>query len=421
MQDFRRNSFSINDSTFYFYVSIFYVFLALCLSPLYKFMEVYHDFPHINLAVVRAFFLGLVFLISSSILLIKGLKLSFFKNGLTLLILPFVSISWITFVILFSYPFIEASSENVSELFLVRVDAVIVGYWMMFFAGFHIDKGYKWNYIFISWLVFVLVLIFNIDFLFASFISFEQSSTINYIFLSDALAFLSIILFFETKSKPIALIVWVVTFFVLFLIPSRTTLVCFTIGTFIPLLFKPYIFKWIIIVSLASGLFFMTYNFKDNLFFESNRIINTDLGSDKSLQTRNQIKEANFENLKNTWFFGDFMGDVRHSNGEDGFYTHSYISLWEQFGLMPFILFILSVLLLLYHLVRLYPLFRKGGVISSTLALIIFTLIAISFSRSFYNGYIWFLFSRVFVLTSKSSISLASSTNDKFFAFTHKL
>jgi hypothetical protein len=400
MQDFKRNKFSINYGTFNFYISILYVILAHCLSPLYKFMEVYHDFPHINLSVVRAFFLGLVLLISTSIFLVKYLKVSFFKNALALLILPFISILWVTFVILFSYPFIEGSYENVSELFLVRVDAVIVGYWMMFFAGFHIDKGYKWDYIFISWLVFVLVLIFNIDFLFASFISFEQSNTISYIFLSDAFAFLSIILIFETKSKPIALIVWVVTFFILFLIPSRTTLACFLIGTFIPLLFKPYIFKWIIIVSLGSGLFFMTYNFKDNLFFESNRIINTDLDSDSSLQARSDIKETNFENLKKTWFFGDFMGDIRLSKGEDGFYTHSYISLWEQFGLIPFILFFFSVLFLLYHLLRLFSLFRYDGVINSSLALMIFTLIAISFSRSFFNGYIWFLFSRVFVFVS---------------------
>ena len=47
--------------------------------------------------------------------------------------------------------------------------------------------------------------------------------------------------------------------------------------------------------------------------------------------------------IKEYWFIGDFMGDVR-DNGHTGGYIHNGLSLWRQYGIIPFILLLLLLL-----------------------------------------------------------------------------
>jgi hypothetical protein len=136
------------------------------------------------------------------------------------------------------------------------------------------------------------------------------------------------------------------------------------------------------------------FEFLDSEIITKNRTFSSNIEADESLDLRLYQANKNFENLKSNWFFGDFMGDIR-IHGEDGNETHSYISFWEQFGIIPFLLMLISVFTLLYYL---YLLRRNSSQIyMSTLILSLFFIPSMLFAKSYGYNLIWFMIPRIVV------------------------
>lgn len=384
-------------------LSFLYIIVFTFVTPLYKFCEIYFSFPHINISGIRFFILcSVLFLLLFKIKLPYNEKYALYK------LLPVIFSILIVWIIILSSLFtIDILDDNILNAYFNRVDSVLVNYTMMFIAGFYFDyksTEYYKPIFFKIWLFYSAFILFNSSFLIGSFFIYEDQYTkiLNYIFLSDGYLFISIILLNLMDKKMHKIIIWGIILLVMILIPSRANTIAFILSSiFMYMTFKN-IFYFTVCISLLYGVVSLTNDsyITNNVIFKNSRVLNFDYDSDTSLKARNNIADVNRENLKKSWFFGDFMGDVRIFK-EDGNYTHNIISRLEQFGVIYFVLFCFSLYLLLKYLFDLRV--SKSPVYKSTLMLTIFSLPLIFFFRSFDLSISYFLVARIVVLSKSES------------------
>lgn len=387
-------------------LSLFYLVVLFFISPLYKFLEIYRGFPYFNFAIIRALLAILTF-IMLFFFVIKRIKNQNISKAISILAPSIFCLIFVTIIFLISFFNVLDYSINAKEIFFLRIDSCLVGYFMLFIAGVFFDffdpkKTYKLNLI--LWILYSLFIFINSQFLISSFYSNDYYSEriINYIFLSNGYLFFSFFVLAAMDSKFKMIIIWLVIIFCMFLIPSRSNTVAFLFATLIPVFFhfwklrvdhvNSFLFLFLISVIV---LFTLSYDFSvifNNELLQNNRLLNTDLSNDNSINSRNDIAKINFENLKDNWLIGDFMSDVRIFKG-DGFETHSYISFWEQFGLIPFLLLIWSVLTLIYFLYKLRS--DNSAIFKSTLMLTLFFIPLMVFAKGFTSNLIWFIIPRI--------------------------
>lgn len=97
--------------------------------------------------------------------------------------------------------------------------------------------------------------------------------------------------------------------------------------------------------------------------------------------------------LKEHWFLGAFAGQTRYFDGTMGNYIHNYLSLWRQYGIIPFLLFF-AVYLGGYAAVgreflRAARLKIDDPALLFTFLLATFNLVEIVFARSYATPYAW--------------------------------
>lgn len=384
------------------FIGLLYLIILYFITPIYKFCEVYFDYPKINFSAVRLVLFFITLFLLLLFIFLNRIKLIFLKKALSTLRPAMLCISLVIIVILASYPFILSYSSDAINIYLLRVDTCIVGYSMIFIAGFFFDYSNKkivQKLFLYFWIIFTLFIIFNLNILIASFILYGvYEKTINYIFLSNGYLFFSIFVLCSIKKKVIKIFIWITVLVVMFFVPSRSNTVFFIFATLCPLIFNLN-FKRVLgfILSTTFFLFFFSDTFfelLDSEIITKNRTFSSNIEADESLDLRLYQANKNFENLKSNWFLGDFMGDIR-IHGEDGNETHSYISFWEQFGIIPFVLMLVSVFTLLYYL---YLLRRdKSQIYMSTLILSLFFIPSMLFAKSYGYNLIWFMIPRIVV------------------------
>ncbi len=129
----------------------------------------------------------------------------------------------------------------------------------------------------------------------------------------------------------------------------------------------------------------------DNNKFTDNRMIRMVFGSyDLSQSMRQDQLEKGLSRLSESWLLGDFMGDVEDSFGEKGNYIHNYLSFWGQFGLIPFIVLIITAFSYYYKIFKYW--WKNQNIRGVPLFLFyisIFMLSEIIIARSFLYPYIW--------------------------------
>jgi hypothetical protein len=270
---------------------------------------------------------------------------------------------------------------------------------MLFIAGFFFDyldiKVIKKLFLYI-WIVFTLFIFYNLNIFISSFFLYDVKfeKVINYIFITNGYLFFSIFVLCFIEKALLKVLIWIITLIVLFFVPSRSNTFLFIFATLFPLLFNLkrllYSIPLIILFFLSDTIFSSI----DSDLFTNSRTLNIDIEGDLSLAERQYQASKNIENLKSTWFFGDFMGDVR-IHGEDGHETHSYISFWEQFGIIPFFLLLISVSTLLYYLYLLR--YDNSFIYMSTLILSLFFIPGMIFAKGFSSNLIWFMIPRIVV------------------------
>lgn len=381
-------------------MGLLYLIVLYFITPVYKFCEVYFDYPKINFSAVRLILFFITLFLLFLFILFNKIRLIFLKKALSTLIPAILCIFLVIVIILASYSSILSYSNDAINIYLLRIDACIVGYSMIFIAGFFFDysneKVVQKLFLYL-WIIFTLFIIFNLNILIASFILYGvYEKTINYIFLSNGYLFFSIFLLCFIPQTNIKIFVWVTILIVMFFVPSRSNTIFFIFATLFPLIFNlKRIFYFVLSIAFFMLFFGNTlFEFLDSEIITKNRTFSSNIEADESLDLRLYQANKNFENLKSNWFFGDFMGDIR-IHGEDGNETHSYISFWEQFGIIPFLLMLISVFTLLYYL---YLLRRNSSQIyMSTLILSLFFIPSMLFAKSYGYNLIWFMIPRIVV------------------------
>ncbi len=386
-------------------LSLTYIIILFFISPLYKFLELYYEYQYINFSLIRSVVVLLVLFVLL-IHLSEVVRKQKFSKAFLLLFPGITCLILIAGIFLVSYFRVLDYSTDSLEIFLYRVDSVLFGYSMLFIAGVFLDvlDIYKVSKLFfILWFLFSLFIFINAKLLIASFFVYTErpEKIINYIFLSNGYLFFSFFALVYVKKRFYIVFVWIITVLCMFLMPSRSNQISFLFATLLPFFIytKKYGFiLLVLVISLVLGSFvlfhssFKFFSVLDNELIGNARIFNTDLSNDTSLHARLENAQINLDNFKKSWFFGDFMGDIRIFK-EDGNETHSYFSFWEQFGLIPFLLLVWSVLNLLFFLLRLRS--DVSVVYSSTLMLTLFFVPLMIFAKGFTSNLIWFMMPRI--------------------------
>lgn len=374
-------------------LSFIYLITQIFFTPFYKFLEVYYDYPYLNIAIIRA-----TLSITIIYIFLKNLIQRKLLNNVNLWIIlpPFLALFLIWIRILLSIPFgVLSYTPDSTEFFLLRIDTVFFGYPAMFITGIFILKKNPKSlekYFFIFWLILASLLIMNFQKLIDSYFVYDDrpERTMNYIFLSTHFAVISLISFSLSNSNFRKLLIFIISLIILFLVPSRSVFLCFIFSILtLYLANKGLKLKTIIlfsILSMAAGIIIKIIS--DDRILSANRLIETDLSNDKSLDARLEFQKINGQNLKNTFVFGDFMGDIK-IHGEDGKETHNYQSFLEQFGIFPFSLLLISIFQLLSYIILNFRV--KYSPLYLMKSLVYFNFPLILLAQGFQNNLVWFL------------------------------
>ncbi len=116
------------------------------------------------------------------------------------------------------------------------------------------------------------------------------------------------------------------------------------------------------------------------------------ISADGSFVIRKELQERGLKSLRENWFWGDYNGQLAY--GSLGSYIHNYLSLWRQFGFIPFVCFIILVFLLIRKIFTLnFKLcYQKKTLSPEDFFLVlgsVFCVIEIAVARSFVSPYVW--------------------------------
>jgi hypothetical protein len=341
------------------------------------------------LPVVRG--LGLIpFLISMllSLCFVKTKKRQVLWYGLAILVSLIVMAASIVFLSSNTQDYLGRSSL----MFNLRILAYYV---MYFFVGYYYEdfEQYK-KWIFFFWFLMLLNLILHFDFstMRVSFQGFAPDSVGMYLFLGDSFAIWSLlVLSLLTESPFKSTCVAICSVFALLTFVSRTSLYAFVLVLpLVILLTKKSLKYWIIFIVLFL---LISPKFLELLAHTNRRMLAfLHLGSDQSMITRDFLFREGLLGLRKNWFLGDYAGQLRY--GSLGSYIHNYLSLWRQFGLLPFLAFLS---LLGFFVIKCWKLFwiniRRRKISPRAFFLIVaggFCFIEIVTARSYTTPYIWF-------------------------------
>ena len=221
---------------------------------------------------------------------------------------------------------------------------------------------------------------------------------ISYLYLGDVFAIFSllIIAMLDDYKKKIAL--FMSSTYFLYLLGSRSSLYFFLV-VFIVYLFKFFFVRrklfariglitvvlfGILIFVLSVDLNLVTDNRMLRIISSSNRV------TDYSQIARNSILVAGIDNIKENWFWGDYLAEFRVRGGW-GAYIHNILSYWEEYGIVVFIMFIYQCLFtLVYNVRRFFSI--SGKVVEFSTYIAIFCVLSVIFTRSYIYHYAWLAF-----------------------------
>ena len=372
----------------------------------------------LNLLAPRLSFLALIILLPVRHLLsyfqglealpvIRGLGLLplFFSLILVLLFLksrkcPISWYGWLIFVFLLtlsgSIVFFSPNLQDYLGRSSFMFNASILAYYFIYFCiGFYyngFEQYRKW--VFFFWFLMFLNLLCHYDFsaMRISFREFDPDKVSIYLFLGDSFAIWSLLVLSLLTEAPFkSTCVAICSVFALLAFNSRTSLYSFVLV--IPLviiLTKKSLKYWII----SLILFFMAYSTIFEILEYSNKrmLAFLYLRSDSSMIARIYLLKEGFEDIRKNWFLGDYAGQLRY--GSLGSYIHNYLSLWRQFGLVPFLAFLS---LLFIFIMKCWKMFwiniHRRKISPREFFLIVagsFCIIEIVAARSYVAPYIWF-------------------------------
>ena len=353
-------------------ILLLFLIIQFLVLPIYKFYELNFGLPYINFAIIRGFLFIVTFL---SLLLVYSEKITIRLKSKSYLIFYFFYF-FCVFIILVNVDLYFLDSIY-SKAYLNRVDSVVILYPLMFLAGHYANKSWD-KYINISFLVFSFFLILNTQILIDSYINFIIESPINYIKVSDSYLFIALLNFKKIKNNKYFYIISIIC---LFLVPARSNFVLYLFFSFY---FMEFYKNWkvllfILIFICLTILFLLQNEIYLDLVLGSR--FNFDIESnDSSLIARIRSITGNINMNFNDIFTGNYMADISRFK-EEGSEAHSHISILNQFGLVPFILF----------LIMLFVSFKKSNKNKREIKIMVWIFnISIMFFKSFLYPFFFF-------------------------------
>ena len=206
-------------------------------------------------------------------------------------------------------------------------------------------------------------------------LTFFIISTINNTYIRNAITLLGGVLLFFTLSRASFLFFWL-TIIILFLLKNRRR------GILPFILLFGFVFAAITIVS----------NFPLGPL-EEYRIIKFVRApfQDESVQTRIIQFSEGLQRLSEHWLLGSFMAEVTEGGGK-GHYMHNWLSFWESYGLVPFIL---SCIMLGASIIGAIRTLRQKEIPNAQLfsALVgIYCFLSVTIARAYIWSFVWIAF-----------------------------
>lgn len=330
-----------------------------------------------------------------------------------------IFVTYLATVVVLNYLFNDYIDLSGVSVFSVNMSVII--YLVMFYCfGYAVGENIKYlmsKKILICILYYAMVVFYilnsNIKTYSLNFITTESGEI--YLWLGDMFALLSFFAISAATSSVRKTVRFILSILILFLIGSRASLIFFLISILLyaiikkrktPLYLFLIILLFVVFMLAKSFVGDLLYKLYPRMFFVFSI---QSLLNDPSVVYRINYFMTGFTHIWNHIICGDYFGIVRDT-GTFGGYMHNIFSFWQVFGLIPFILSCIIIL------IKPVAIWKK--IISSTyygneekslyFSIMIYVILQVLLSRSYTWPYTW-----IFVGIS-ASICIKQSMNKLF-------
>jgi hypothetical protein len=222
-----------------------------------------------------------------------------------------------------------------------------------------------------------------------------------YLAISDSCALLLLLVISRIRNLNIKLLVMIIGVFMLFITTSRTSLISYVFAVSIAYMIhfvKRGFLKNAVIFVIISLLFyiFAIYNpslIPQSVLPESHRfyIDFENIKYIRGYEQRMHWLEVGLLELEEHWLLGQYMPDV--VRGLPGSYIHNWLSFWSSFGLCPFLLSIIIMIIVLYKTTVLFIHDTSSPIKEFLFTCSILMIMTVIVGRGYGYVYIWLILS----------------------------
>ncbi len=209
-----------------------------------------------------------------------------------------------------------------------------------------------------------------------------------HLYLGDMFAVVSLYLICSRDRFWQRYLLWVAAVVMVFIIGSRTSFYALVAVLPLTIVFGRdwKAFAGFALTLAVVGVLGMVFLGDD--YLKSHRMLSfVFTGSDHNFAARGDYFVEGMRQLWSNWFWGDYAGQLHQGRGI-GFYIHNYFSIWRQFGLIPFVLFLYMVGVSLRIIAEGIRTFNDGR-FKLFVLLMAFCLIEVAFSRAYMFPFIF--------------------------------
>lgn len=284
---------------------------------------------------------------------------------------------------------------------------------MIFFTSFYIYLGLNMKDIFLLFqmerfkkVIYIMYYIFCLTVIYIAITSTERNifegvfrgrnNRGPYLEAGDMFTMLSFfVILYQKKGKWI---IFLLSVGISFLIGSRTSLYLLTGIVVMEYFFRIILTKKISLkasligVLITGVLIVCTRHFLPSINLNQVKTLEllVNFNLDNSYLGRAARLKSNLPILKENWFFGKYMSDILN-RGEVGAYIHNFLSYWQNYGLIPFVM-ILYMLLYTWYLNTIVYIKNFNETSVRCLWMLSFFIITETlFSRALTFHYLWFM------------------------------
>jgi len=327
-----------------------FVLAFLLAYSIYRIGGVFYAFPIWPATIILLLAGGIAF----SVILVSLARFDWAKGTPTSIFLLMVLVCSLLFSVTLQYFFLDELIDNrgVSSRDFPRL--VLAGgvIWMACGCAVQAIKKESSFYFSSALLVFLMISVFSnlSDGLIISYAALSEDRSdgleLNHLVLGESAAFLLILSFSFAPQKwrtPFFLI----GIFILFSLGGRTALFTYFLAIGIYLFLKgkllgflPRFLPWVLAIA-ALGLVFFSNSFNDEKI--ARMLLLDGVGADDSVIAREYYFEEGLRGLSSQIVMGDAGFMIRQFGGI-GTYIHNLLSAWQFYGVLPFIIFSVSLL-----------------------------------------------------------------------------